>query len=128
MSYKPIAMKHIYKGVINILNRVYGTKQKRKEKGLLEEFKRGMLSFDAILQEWKTDPGDIKDHYYKIFSAVKDFDKHIARRYDGMRGSDYELVIIGQLMDELYDLSEIDVFSPEVKNAMLGMIKWRKEL
>ena len=98
------------------------------EKGLREEFKRGMLSFDAILQQWKSEDGNIKESYYKIFSAVKDFDKQIARRYDGMRGSDYLLVIIGQLMDELYDISEIDEFSPETKNTILGMIKWRKEL
>jgi len=44
-----------------------------------------------------------------------------------MRGSDYELVIVGPLMDELYDLSEIDEFSPEVKEGFLRMIKWRKE-
>jgi hypothetical protein len=98
------------------------------EKGLLEEFKRGMLSFDAILQQWKSEDGDIKESYYKIFSAVEDFDKQIARRYDGMRGSDYDMVIVGQLMDELYNISEIDEFSPEPKNAILGMIKWRKEL
>ena len=98
------------------------------EKGLREEFKRGMLSFDAILQQWKSENGDIKEYYYKIFSALKDFDRGIARRYDGMRGSDYELVIVGQLMDELYDLSEIDEFSPEVKEGFLRMIKWRKEL
>jgi hypothetical protein len=98
------------------------------EKGLREEFKRGMLSFDAILQQWKNEDGDIKENYYKIFSAVKDFDKQIARRYDDMRGSDYLLIIIGQLMDELYDISEIEGFSPEAINAILGMIKWRKEL
>jgi hypothetical protein len=98
------------------------------EKGLREEFRRGMLSFDAILQQWKTEGGDIKENYYKIFSAVKDFDKQIAWRYDGMRGSDYDLVIVGQLMDELYDISEIDEFSSEVKEGIFSMIKRRKEL
>jgi hypothetical protein len=93
------------------------------EKGLREEFKRGMLSFDAILQEWKSEDGDIKESYYKIFSAVKDFDKGIARRYDGITGSRYLITVIGQLIDELYDVSEIEGFSPEVKNAILGMIK-----
>ena len=97
------------------------------EKGLREEFNRGMLNFDAILQQWKSEDGDIKESYYKIFSAVKDFDKQIARRYDGMRGSDYEVVIVGQLTDELYDISEIDEFNPEAKNAILEMIKWRKQ-
>jgi len=59
------------------------------EKGLREEFKRGMLSFDVILQQWKNEDGDVKENYYKIFNAVTDFDKQIARRYDGMTGSKY---------------------------------------
>lgn len=87
-----------------------------------------MLSFDAILQQWKSEDGDVKEYYYKIFSTVKDFDKQIAWRYDGMRGSDYELIIVGQLMDELYDVSEIDAFTLEVKDGILRMINRRKEL
>lgn len=96
------------------------------EKGLLEEFKRGLTSFDAILQQWKTEGGDIKQHYCKIFSAVKDFDKHIARRYDGMRGSRYLDTVAYQLIDELYDVSEIDGFSPEAKDTILRMARIRE--
>jgi len=97
------------------------------EKGLREEFKRGMQSFDAILQAWKTEDGDIKEHYYKIFSAVKDFDKHIARRYDGMRGSWYEMIITAQVIEELYDPSELDEFRPEIKQRILASVIRNKE-
>ena len=97
------------------------------EKGLREEFKRGMLSFDAILQQWKNENGDVKENYYKIFTAVKDFDKQIARRYDGLSGSRYLDTVIGQLADELYDISEIEEFRPEVKETMLRSLKWMRE-
>jgi hypothetical protein len=97
------------------------------EKGLQEEFKRGLTNFDAILQEWKTDSGDIRPHYYKIFNAVKDFDKHIARRYDNMKGSTYLNIVAGQLVDDLYDVSEVDSFDEPAKNRILMLVKWGKE-
>jgi hypothetical protein len=95
------------------------------QKGLLEELKRGMLSFDAILQQWKTEQGDIQEHYYKIYSAVKDFDKQIAWRYDRISGSMYLDVITWQLIDKLYDVAELDEFQPEIKDKVLSMVNGR---
>ena len=98
------------------------------DKGLMTEFKQGLDSFDAILQEWKTKGGgDVRETYYKIFTAVKEFDKHIARRYDGIGGSRYLETVVAQLADDLYDISEIDGFSPEVKEDTLRYVKFRKE-
>ncbi|HEY1871070.1 MAG TPA: hypothetical protein VGG71_08435 [Chitinophagaceae bacterium] len=97
------------------------------DKGLLVEFEQGLKNFDAILQEWKAGNGDIKETYYKIFTAVKEFDKHIARRYDGIGGSRYLETVIEQLEDDLYDISEIDGFSPEVRDDTLRFVKFRKE-
>jgi len=34
---------------------------------LREEFKRAVLSFDLILQQWKNEYGDTKEYYYKIY-------------------------------------------------------------
>jgi hypothetical protein len=95
------------------------------EKGVREEFKRGMLSFDAILQQWKNE--DIKENYYKIFNAVTDFDKQIARRYDGMTGSKYLLIVAGQVYDKLYDRAEIDEFGEEAKDRILRMLSFADE-
>jgi len=97
------------------------------DKGLLIEFERGLKSFDAILQKWKTENGDVKETYYAIFSAVKDFDKHIARRYDGISGSRYLQTVVAQLVDDVYDISETDAFSPEVKEQTLRSVKFWKE-
>jgi hypothetical protein len=98
------------------------------DKGLLIEFEHGLNSFAAILEEWKTTNGDVKETYYKLFSAVKDFDKHIARRYDGIGGSRYLETVIAQLADDVYDISEIEGFSPEVKADALRFVKFRKEM
>ena len=98
------------------------------DKGLLIEFEQGLNRFAAILDEWKATGGDVKETYYKIFSAVKDFDKHIARRYDGIGGSRYLQTVIYQLVDDLYDISEIDEFSPQVKADTLRFVKSWKEM
>jgi hypothetical protein len=98
------------------------------DKGLLIEFEQGLRSFDAILQEWKANGGDVRETYCKIFTTVKEFDKHIARRYDEIGGSRYLETVIAQLADDLYDVSEIDGFSPEVKEYALRSVKFRKEL
>jgi len=96
------------------------------DKGLLIEFERGLNSFDAILQKWKAENGDVKETYYAIFSAVKDFDKHIGRRYDGIGGSRYLETVVAQLLDGVYDISEIDAFSPQVKEDTLRFVKsWK---
>lgn len=97
------------------------------DKGLLIKFEQGLKKFDAILQEWKAGNSETKETYYQIFSAVKDFDKHIARRYDGIGGSRYLETVIAQLADDLYDISEVDGFSPDVKADTLRFVNFRKE-
>jgi hypothetical protein len=72
-------------------------------RGLNEELKRGLLEFEAILQEWKSTSGDNEEFYHKIYKSVHDFDKQIAWRYDDMRGSKYLLILIGKLRNQLID-------------------------
>lgn len=97
------------------------------DKGLLIEFEQGLRKFDAILQGWKAGNSEIKETYYEIFTAIKEFDKHIAGRYNGIGGSRYLETVIAQLADDLYGVSEIDGFSPAVKEDTLRFVKFRKE-
>src|SRR6266487_4485489 len=59
------------------------------EKGLQIEFQQGLQQFDAILQKWKNEQQDNRDAYHHLYKSVRDFDKHIARRYDNIKGSTY---------------------------------------
>lgn len=95
---------------------------------MLVEFEKGLRSFDAILQKWKADGGELRETYHRIFAAVKEFDKHIARRYDGIVGARYLETVVEQLADELYEISEIDSFNTEVKEDTLRFVKLRKAL
>ena len=98
------------------------------EIALQRELKKEMQVFSEILDQWKTQqPEDNRDDYYKIFTAVKDFDKHIARRYDGMRNSWFFDTIIAMLLDKTILLSDLEDFSEEAKSEILRALKFRQQ-
>lgn len=93
------------------------------EAGLQKEFKKGLLDADKILNNWKIKALDNRNAYHNLYKHIIDFDKHIARRYDGMTGSRYLLVIISQLQDGLISESDLENFSEEVKLALKRSIE-----
>ena len=83
--------------------------------GLQKEFRNGMEKFHNITSNWKTKGLNAKESYYEIFKAVKNFDKHIARRYDGMTGSKYMYIVAEQLGESLITENDIREFSEETQ-------------
>ena len=90
-------------------------------KGLDEDFKRGMSEFEAILQKWRSEPGDNREYYSQLYGSVTQFNKYIARTYDYMPGSQYLNVLAWQLRDKLIDTSELDALNTEVKDYLLHL-------
>jgi len=98
------------------------------EVALQRELKKEMQSFSEILNNWKTQqPKDNRDDYYKIFTAVKDFDKHIARRYDGLRNSWFFDTIIAMLLDKTLLQPDLADFSDEAKSEISRILKIREQ-
>jgi hypothetical protein len=98
------------------------------EVALQRELKKEMQVFSEILDQWKTQqPEDNKADYYKIFTAVTDFDKHIARRYDGLRNSWFFDTVIAMLLDKTIMQSDLEDFSEEAKSEILKSLKFRQE-
>ena len=93
------------------------------DKGKAEEFKWGMQSFDIVLQAWRNEGDNHQDNYYKIFNAVRDFDKQIARRYDGMTGSKFLPVLAGQVLDKFVDEAELEPLSPDARDFILRIVR-----
>jgi len=96
------------------------------DKGMTEEFKRGMENFDSLLQQWRSNPGDHREHYANLYGTIRDFNKHIAWQYDNMKGSHIVSVLEYQLSNDVLELSVLDVLSTEVKNELLETVKRRK--
>ena len=93
------------------------------EAGLQKEFTKELLDADKILNDWKIKALDNRNAYHNLYKHIIDFDKHIARRYDGMTGSGYLLVIIAQMLDGLITKNDLENFSEEVKNIIKRSIE-----
>ena len=89
------------------------------EKGLQKEFARGLNDADTILQGWKNNQTDNRATYHRLYEMIVKFDKHIARRYNGMTGSRYLFIVAAQLADEVISLHELKDFSGEAQKAIL---------
>ena len=97
------------------------------EIALQRELKKEMQAFSEILDQWKIQqPEDNKADYYKIFTAVTDFDKHIARRYDGMRNSWFFDTVIAMLVDKTITTTDLEDFSEEAKSEISKSLKFRE--
>ncbi len=83
------------------------------EKGLQQEFARGLDQSYRILEDWKAGNKDNREAYQALYGHIRDYDKHIARRYDNMKGSTYLIIIAGQIIDEVVDESELQKLSPD---------------
>jgi hypothetical protein len=93
------------------------------DKGIAEDFKRGMQHFDQLIQELKKSSDTPQDQYYKLFNEVRDFDKQIGRMYDGRTGSRYLGILANQIAQDLVNVSELEDISPEVKERLLIHVK-----
>jgi len=79
--------------------------------GLEREFIKGIGKIDKIIQQWKDGKRDVKETYYKVYSTIEKFDKHIGKLYNNISGSDYLWVLAAQLNHGIIspaDLSELD--------------------
>ena len=92
------------------------------EAGLQKEFAKGLFEADTILTEWKNKAIDNREAYFSLYKQIIGFDKHIARRYDDIKGSTYLFVIAAQLYDGIISEKDLDDFSPEVKQAILRIL------
>jgi hypothetical protein len=88
------------------------------ETGLQKEFAKGLFDADTILHQWKNKSTDNRDAYHLLFKKITDFDKHVARRYDGMTGSKYLFVIAAQFQDGIISESDLEKCSERVKQAV----------
>ena len=98
------------------------------EKGVLAEFKVSLGEAETIIKEWRNSQLDNRQAYHKLFKAIADQDKHISRRYDGMRGSRYLLTVAAIFYDGYITEEDIKDFSEEVKEQISQWIRfWKRD-
>jgi hypothetical protein len=69
------------------------------ERGLNRDFMDGIISAKKLCDTYIQGKSDPREYYHKLFSVLHSKDKDIARRYDGIKGSQY-LIRLGNLFRE----------------------------
>jgi len=88
------------------------------EKGLQKEFESSILKLDAIIEQWKNQIIDNRSAYHSLYSSMQTSDKHIAKRYDYMKGSKYLMIIIGQLIENVITEEDLGEFPQDIKEYL----------
>ncbi|MDH6535439.1 hypothetical protein M2101_002122 [Parabacteroides sp. PM5-20] len=55
-----------------------------------------------------------------LYKKIKSFDKHIAKRYNDLRGSTYYMVLVGLLLDEIITPEDLNRFDEEMTERLLN--------
>ena len=94
------------------------------EKGLQIELANGLKEAEKVISEWKNNQQNNRDAYHLLYKTIRDFDKHIARRYDRITGSNYIFIVMEQFVDGIITEEDLKDFSPEVYETILDNKKF----
>jgi hypothetical protein len=93
------------------------------EKGLQREFETGLSKTEKLLLNWRKGIKNNTETYHAVYKHIKNFDKHIAFRYDGITGSRYLITITGQLLDDVLHEEDLADFSEEVQLYLKSVVE-----
>jgi len=85
------------------------------QKGLQREFEKGLSAVESTIQKWRRDKTDNGDTYRAVYKQIADFDKYIARQYDGLGGSKFVPTVGVQLRDGVLTEDDIAPLSDDAK-------------
>jgi len=91
------------------------------ETGIQREFTSGLEEAESILCNWKSRKKGVKDTYYALYKMIKEFDKYIGRRYDGITGSHYLSSVAVLVRDKIISPEECSPFSEDVRHVIFRM-------
>lgn len=98
------------------------------DKSIENEFETGLKEAEAIMAEWKKGRLTGRIAFHKLRDHLNDFRRYLARRYDGLRESDYFDVITAIFKDGYLTEEDIKDFSEQAKQEMKRRITYWKEV
>jgi hypothetical protein len=94
------------------------------DKGLDTAFRGGLEKSEAIVSDWRQGKfSSNKEAYHKIYKALTDQDDAIAKRYDGLTGSRWLMVIAQLFSEKVITEDDIKEFSDETKDIIRSWAK-----
>jgi hypothetical protein len=94
------------------------------DNGLLIECGECLKNVESFLDKNKTSLLSNYEIYMKLYQIIKKFDKHLARRYDGLTGSHYFRVVLELYMDDVITEEDLEPFDEEVRNRLIALKKY----
>ncbi|HXL58849.1 MAG TPA: hypothetical protein VN958_21450 [Chitinophagaceae bacterium] len=89
------------------------------DKGLQREFENGIKEIEKIIDDWKVNKEDRRKTYHRLYDSITDHRKHLARRYDGLGGSDFVPTTGYLLSDGIIKEEELAELSSEAKQLVI---------
>lgn len=97
------------------------------DKGVDAEFRIALEQADEILSAWKKGGLDNRAAYHGLFKNVKERNKHIANRFDGLRASRYLLTVANIYADGQITADDIKDFSEETRAVLNKWLRYIQE-
>jgi len=83
-----------------------------------KEFDEALKNSEIIIAKWKDGNATGREAFHETRSYLNNFLKHLQRRYDALRSSDYLITLAGILNDGFITEEEIKDFSDEAKETI----------
>jgi hypothetical protein len=83
-----------------------------------KEFDAALQNSEAIIVRWKSDNAKGREIFHETRSYLNNFLKHLQRRYDDLRSSDYLMTLAGILKDGFITEEDLKDFSDEAKEII----------
>jgi hypothetical protein len=97
------------------------------EKGLQKEYVKGIERLETVILQWRQGAADNRETYHQLYDTMRKVDKHIAFRYDGMRGSDYLLIVAVQFSEGLLEEADLEGLSEGSRQRVISLKRFREE-
>lgn len=97
------------------------------DKGLEREYANGLKKVSGILEDWLKDRIENREAYMKMYKQVTGYDRHIAKRYNGLTGSRYLITLIGLVYDKVVNEDELTDFTGEVREYIIETVSKLRE-
>ncbi len=96
------------------------------DKGVDADFKTALEQAAVTITQWQTGSIDNRTAYHQLFKKIKEQDKRIANRYDGLTGSRYLSTVAGIYFDGQITEADIENFSEESKAFLNNWLRLKK--
>lgn len=94
------------------------------DKGLDDAFKNGLEKCAAVISNWRQGKfTSNREAYQQLFAVLSDEDGFIARRYDGLTGSRWLMVVAQLFSEKVITEEDIKEFSDKPKDIIRAWAK-----